>query len=228
MSVKRYTMPKNWPIERKVHKFIVKTSPGPHAKKASIPLGLFLRDIMKFAMNMKEARQILNKKLVKVDNIVRKDRRFPVGIMDVISVGDDHFHILPKKNGFDFKKTKNNNTKLLKIKDKTTLKKNKTQLNFYNGCNLLVDNNDYKPGDTLVIDIDNNSIKQHLKMQEGSFVIIIEGKNVGTTGKIKKPIETPGSQKSIMIIESNDKDIVVPKNYLYVIGEDKPLIGADV
>ena len=65
-KLKRHAAPKFWPIERKTKKYSVNPSPGPHSKEKCMPLGVILRDVMKAADNMKEAREILLNGFVKV------------------------------------------------------------------------------------------------------------------------------------------------------------------
>ncbi|MBS3054826.1 MAG: 30S ribosomal protein S4e [Candidatus Aenigmarchaeota archaeon] len=224
MSLKRYAMPTFWPLERKTKKYAVKPLPGPHNSKTCMPIGIFLRDAMKFADTMKEAKDIVNRSLVKVDGVARRDVKFPVGVMDIITVGKESYLALPKKNGMRFLKSPAA-AKLAKIKNKTVLKKGRMQLNLYNGRNIIAETGDYSTGDTLMIDVQSGAIKGVLKMKVGSQGLITEGKNVGTAGKIKKIVSTTGSEAEIIVLESEGTDVVVPKDYVFVIGEDSPVIN---
>ncbi len=226
MITKRTAAPVFWPIERKTKKFIVSTMPGPHAKSRSMPLGIVLRDAMHFAETLKEAKTILKKGLVKIDGKQRNDYRFPVGVMDVLSVGDDQYRILPDKKGLYLKKIggREAGMKLLKIKNKTCVK-GKMQINFYDGKNAIISSNDYATGDTLVFDLASGRILQHIKMKKGSTALITEGKNRGITGKIEDITTTFGSEPNRVIIQSTEKKLMVPKDYVFVIGEDKPVIA---
>ena len=85
MSIlKRLAAPGIWPISRKTNKYSISLKPGPHSKNLSIPLGIIIRDILKLSQNLSEAKQILNSGQIKIDNIVRKKYKFPVGFMDVL------------------------------------------------------------------------------------------------------------------------------------------------
>lgn len=84
--LKRFKAPKMWPIHKKEEVWTTKTSAGPHALEESIPLVMVLRDILGLAANSREAKIILNNSDVLVDGIPRKNHRFPVGFMDVISI----------------------------------------------------------------------------------------------------------------------------------------------
>ena len=82
---KRISAPRTYNIKRKAHKWITCVNPGPHNKKAPA-LNIILRDIINITRNSKEVKNALNKGKVLVDGRVRKDYKFPVGFMDVISI----------------------------------------------------------------------------------------------------------------------------------------------
>jgi small subunit ribosomal protein S4e len=51
-----------------------------------MPLIVFLRNRLKYALNGREVKSILMQRLVKVDGKVRTDATFPAGFMDVIGI----------------------------------------------------------------------------------------------------------------------------------------------
>lgn len=61
-------------------------SPGPHKIRECLPLIVFLRNRLKYALTKKEVQSILAQRLVKVDGKVRTDVTYPSGFMDVISI----------------------------------------------------------------------------------------------------------------------------------------------
>lgn len=54
---------------------------GPHKLRESLPLILFLRNRLKYALTYREAKLICKQRLIKVDGKVRTDMRFPAGFM---------------------------------------------------------------------------------------------------------------------------------------------------
>merc|ERR1712098_551712 len=66
--------------------FTIKPSSGPHKQGESLPIALFLRNRLKYALNVKEVESILKQRLVKIDGQVRTDPKFPTGFMDVVQV----------------------------------------------------------------------------------------------------------------------------------------------
>lgn len=225
MIMKRTTMPSFWPVERKTKKFVVGPMPGPHSKNKCISLGVVLRDVLKLAENMKEAKKILNSSLVKVDGVVRKDRRFPVGLMDVVAVGSEYYRILPGKKGLYLHRMSEDERriKLSKVINKTCIS-GKYQLNLHDGKNMIA-GNDCRTGDVLVIDTDSNEIKQVLNFRKGSVALITGGSNAGSTGKIEEIIVARSSQPNQIVIKSQNERLIVPAGYVYVVGIDKPVIS---
>jgi small subunit ribosomal protein S4e len=51
-----------------------------------MPLIVFMRNRLKYALNFRETRSIMMQRLVKVDGKVRTDITYPAGFMDVISI----------------------------------------------------------------------------------------------------------------------------------------------
>jgi small subunit ribosomal protein S4e len=78
--------------------YATRVSAGPHKRRESIPLTILLRNRLHYAFTRQEAIKIVRDKegLIKVDNKIRRDPRFPLGIMDVVSIAktEENFRIL--------------------------------------------------------------------------------------------------------------------------------------
>jgi small subunit ribosomal protein S4e len=61
---------------------------GPHKRKECIPLTVLLRNRLRYAISRQEGIKICKDKegLIKVDGKIRRDPRFPLGIMDVVTI----------------------------------------------------------------------------------------------------------------------------------------------
>ena len=81
--------------------FAPKPSPGPHKQRECLPLCLILRNRLKYALTYKEVTTILQQRLVKVDGKTRRDKCYPAGFMDVISIDktDEHFRLIYDQKG---------------------------------------------------------------------------------------------------------------------------------
>lgn len=56
-------------------------SPGPHKLRESLPLTIFLRNRLKYALTGREVTSIVQQRLIKVDGKVRTDNTYPAGFM---------------------------------------------------------------------------------------------------------------------------------------------------
>ena len=88
--LKRLNMPRSWPLSRKTTTWIVRPLPGGHSLDMGMPLGPILRDVLGVAQTMREVRVILSTGQIKVDGRVVKETRRIVGLMDVLTVGEQN------------------------------------------------------------------------------------------------------------------------------------------
>lgn len=217
----RLTAPESWPIQRKGIKWITRPNPGPHALKNCIPLNLVIKDLLKYAKTTSEVKKILNEGKVLVDKRARKDYKFPVGIMDVLDVPitKEHFRILYTAKGkFMVHKISAEESKLkpVKITGKKIIRGKKVQLNMYDGRNLIVDKEEFKVNDTLILSVEGKpSVKKHLKFEKGAMVYLIEGKYKGMSGTIEniKPV----FKNPLITVKSKNKTFETSKYFAFVV-----------
>lgn len=86
--MKRLAAPSHWMLTKLGGKYATRPSTGPHKLRECIPLNILLRNRLKYALSTKDVFNIVKDKegLIKVDNKIRRDPRFPLGIMDVVSI----------------------------------------------------------------------------------------------------------------------------------------------
>ena len=228
--LKRFKAQKNWSIHPKEDKWTVKPAPGPHAIEKSLSLLIVIRDILKLADNSREAKKIIKTGNVLVDGKVRKDYKFPVGFMDIIQIPktEEVYRILPDKKGRLIPhpiSQENDNLKLCKITNKTTIKEGKTQLNLHDGRNMVVDD-DFSVGDIIYLEIPNQEINDTFKFEEGALILVTGGKHTGEIGNIKEININYSSNPNTVVIENNKKEsFITLKDYAFVIGKDEPVIS---
>jgi small subunit ribosomal protein S4e len=61
--------------------FAPKPSSGPHKSRECLPMIIFLRNRLKYALTYVEAKKICKQRLIKIDGRVRTDFLFPAGFM---------------------------------------------------------------------------------------------------------------------------------------------------
>jgi small subunit ribosomal protein S4e len=225
--MKRLTVPRSWPLERKTVKWAMKPVPGPYREKFAMPIALVLRDMLKICDTTMEARAIIRSGSVLVDNSVVKGPKFPVGIMSTLSIPSMNLNriMLVDKRGklslVDVEESKVR-TKLCRIEGKSTLKKGKTQLNLHDGrCIVLeIDEND-KVGDTLKIEVPGQRIVKRYPLKEGSFALVTGGRHVGQVAKVLGVSE--GTHSSPLIVDLEGFSTV--KGHVLVVGDIAPEVA---
>jgi small subunit ribosomal protein S4e len=222
--IKRLAAPKKWPIGRKKEKFIVRPLPGTHSFKNSISLNTLLKDLLQYAKIRREVKEILNRKNILVDFKRRKSEKFLVGIMDVINVKElnEFYRLLYNEKGkFFLNKISVEEAKIkpCKIIRKTILKGGKIQINLYDSKTILVNKGDYKVGDSVILDLEKNKIKDHLKFEKGVIVYLVGGKYLGNTAVVEN------IQGSDVFLVMGDKKYKTKKGHCFVIGKNKPVIN---
>jgi len=222
--LKRLNAPNAWKIPRKKTKYIAKPIPGPHKKDEYLPLIVLLRDILNLVKTTREANKILSEGKILIDKKIRKDHKFPVGLMDILEIPsiNQHYIILFDKNGklCLHKISKDaSKSKISKIINKRMLRGKKLQLNLYDGRNLLVDKDAYKVGDSVVLE--DNKIVKHLRLDKGSLIYLTGGRHVGSTGVVEDIKKFKGTQEDRVIFKSHEKEkFETLKRYAFVI--EKP------
>lgn len=79
--MKRLHAPKAWMLDKLGGVFAPRPSTGPHKLRESLPLVIFLRNRLKYALTNSEVTKIVMQRLIKVDGKVRTDPNFPAGFM---------------------------------------------------------------------------------------------------------------------------------------------------
>ncbi|MCK4581836.1 30S ribosomal protein S4e [Candidatus Bathyarchaeota archaeon] len=230
--LKRHPSPSFWPINRKSGAWSIRTSSGPHSLHTSMPTGVVLRDELKYAKSAKEAKFIIKQGKLIVDGKTRLDERFPVGLMDVISIPDskEFFRVLPDHGG----KLKllpitedDAKYKLVRITGKMTQPGGKTQLNFHDGYNLVVsaEEDSYKVNDVLKIKVQEKEIVDHIEFKEMQQSIVTGGRSQGAQGMIIGVGPEPGWKKTCIIRTAEGEDIRTLARYVFAVGSKEPLIA---
>lgn len=217
MHTKRIAMKKSWPLSRKGKKRFIIRCRGPHQLKTSLPLLVVIRDLLEMAKTKNEVKKILKEGNILVDNKTVKDEKFGIGLFDRVyfkKIEKVYTLKLTKKGSLEIKelKTEIANKKSCKIIGKKTLKGNKIQINLYDGKNFIITKKDVKIGDSAIVDLKTKKIIDYLKLDQGSHVLIIGGKHIGSSGKISKV-----EDKVSVVIK--DKTFKIQKQNIFVVEE---------
>ena len=223
--LKLIAVPKTWFVPRKTKVFTLRPSPGAHSLEYGMSLGLLLRDELKLASTMGEARKIVNSKEVFVDGVARTDHRFIVGLFDVLSIPKlkkQYRMLLDKKGRLRLAEiaAKELSIKLAKVVGKTMLKNGKIQFNLHDGHNIISDTKALV-GDTFVVSLPEIKIVKTLSAKKGAKVFLIKGKHAGDLGMLK---EIKGVEATYTVAGA---DVDTAKEYLFVVGDKESEISLE-
>ncbi len=233
-TLKRLNTPVFLQIKRKHGTFFVKPAAGPHPSRFCLPLLHIIRDILKIVENHNEAKKLIVAGQFKVDGKVVRDKAYPLGLMDVLSIKklNKHYRILPDSHhGLILHEISEQESvfKLCRINNKKTVKRGHIQLNLHDGRNILIKINDprnpkedtYQRMDVLKISIPDQEILKVLRFKENNNAIIMSGKNIGQVGKIISILKRFGPKASTVSIQHNGSHTETLYDYTFVLGEDQ-------
>ena len=224
--IKRITVPKSWGIPRKEVTWAVAPRPGPHSLDNALPLLVIARDMLKLADTAREGRRIIGSGKIHVDGKPVTDRKFPVGLMDVIEIPetDERFRLLMNKRGkwvlvrISPEEAK---YKLVRVNNKTTVKGGRAQINLSDGRNILLKTDRYKSGDVLKMEVPSQKVIGHIPIGEGTVALITSGAHMGNVGKISEVKITKDSAPNIVTFSEGFSTV---KRNVFIIGEKNPEI----
>ena len=219
--LKRLATPRQWRILRKANKYITRPNPGAHSFELCMSLNTILIQLGK-AQNKKEVKYLLQRGEVFVNGKKIHEEKLPVGFMDILSFPKtkENFRVTITNKGLEIKPIKEpeSKTKLVKITGKSNIAKGKTQLHTLDGRNINIDNDLYKVGDSLIIELPSQKIKDHLKLENNCTLFLYKGAHTGTIGKAEK---VEGRK---IFFSSGKEKYETRRGYAFVIGKEKPVI----
>ncbi len=231
--LRRAVSPAWWPIPRKIGGvWTVRPSTGPHSLSRSMPLAIFVRDVLRYAKTLKEARYIVARGYIKVDGRVRRDYKFPIGVMDIVEivptgeiyrlVPDPVSYIKPVQIPSD-----EADLKILRVEGKNYVSGGRVQLHFHDGRNLILPADvglRYKTFDAVVYSLSGRSVKQHIPFKLGVFSMVFDGSNVGFLGNVVEINWTLKRRLSTVALKNGDEVKRTILSYVMPIGEASPVL----
>jgi len=160
-------------------------------------LQILLRNRLKYALTGREVTAITAQRLIKVDNKVRTDTKYPLGFMDVVSIekSGEHFRILYDVKGrFIVHRItpEEASYKLLKVRKVQLGAKGVPHIVTHDGRTLRYPDPAIKVNDTVKFDLENNKMLEHITFDTGANVMITGGRNQGRAGLITGREKHPG------------------------------------
>merc|ERR1712151_814372 len=230
--LKRIRTPKSWMLDKLTGVYAPRPRTGPHKLRECLPLQLVLRNRLKYALTGRECDVILGDKdnQVKGDNKVRRDKKFPVGLMDVVSIpktGDNYRMLYDVKGRFTLTKVseKESNVKLCKVKRRTMGPNKVPYVVTHDARMIRFPNPDISAFDTLKVNLTTGAVEQVLKLDTGKNVLVTGGANRGRVGQIVNRTRLQGAFDMIAVKDKNGNSFNTRIDNCFVIGDkDKSLI----
>jgi len=219
-DLKRLNAPKSWPVPRKSNVWVTSPNPGPHSLDGCMPLNVVLRDMLKVADTAAEAKKVLSGKQVWVDGKVVTEEKFPVGLMDVVSLPTNGKHyrmLLDSRGKFMLVEITEDRAKwkLCRIENKTYVSGGRLQLNMHDGRNILVETDSYKTGDVLKIEVPTQKIVETYKLVQGNLAMIVSGSNAGQVNVVDEQVEERSTAPNLVRFKNGKLTV---KDNVFVIG----------
>jgi len=221
--MKRLASPRYTPVARKGFVWLAKPMPGPHPANESVSILSLLRDILKVADNAREARRIIREGEILVDGRKVKRDRFPVGLMDIVSV--------PKMNKFyrvivdsqarmklaeiDEKEAK---VKFCRVNKKETIEGKQTQIGLHDGRSMIYAENVHV-GDTVKLAVPDQKIVGIMPLGEKAKCLVTSGRHAGKVATIQKMHPRRSRRDAEATLAAEDGEFSTVKKYLFVVGD---------
>lgn len=223
--MKSIAAPKTWNIPRKEMKYIARPNPGAHKLAYGMALSIVMKELTKVARTQREIKHIVSKKDVLVDKKKTRDERHCVGLMDIVEFPqvEEHYRILLDAKGRLTSvraSAKEAKLKLTKIVTKRIIKGKKTMLGTSDGRTIIVPKDTYKTGDSLLIEVPEQKIIEHLPLQKGALALLTGGSNAGTIATIEE------INDDMIMLKAKKETFETHKRYAFVIGKDKPALDS--
>jgi len=222
--LKRLAAPSSWMLDKLSGTYAPRPSPGPHKLRESLPLSIFLRNRLKYALTGREVTAITAQRLIKVDAKVRTDNTYPTGFMDVVSIekSGEHFRLLYDVKGrfIIHRITAEEATyKLLKVRKVALGARGVPYVVTHDGRTIRYPDPSIKVNDTVKFDLTTGKITDFVKFDTGNLVMITGGRNMGRAGTITHRERHIGGFDVVHVKDVLDRTFATRISNIFVIGE---------
>lgn len=228
--MKRLAAPSHWMLDKLTGVWAPRPSSGPHKLRECLPLVVLLRNRLKYALNYKEAKQILVQRLVKVDGKIRTDHTFPAGFMDVISLEKtkEHFRLLYDTKGrFVVHKISAEEAtyKLCRVKKVMKSTNGVGVLITHDGRTIRFADPEVQVNDTVRVEISTGKVLGVCKFEHGNVCMISGGNNIGRVGVITHREKHPGSFEIVHLKDKEGNSFATRLMNVTVIGKERAFVS---
>merc|ERR1719453_386581 len=196
-------------------------------------MSVLLRNRLKYALSQQEVLKICKQKegLIKVDQKVRRDHKYPVGFQDVVSIdktGENFRMLYDVKGRFQAVPVdaKEAGWKLCKVVRKTLGKNKIPYIVTHDGRTIRFPHPDIKKNGTVKFNLESGEVDGIVKFDNGATVFTTGGNNIGRVGVLQHIEHHPGSYEIAHVKDARGNTFATRLSNIFVIGDDKkPLIS---
>merc|ERR1711939_784682 len=190
--LKRLAAPSAWMLDKLGGKYAPHPSAGPHKLRECLPLCIFIRNRLKYALSGREVSLIVKQRLVKVDT----KGRFAI---HRISAEEAEY-------------------KLCKVKKVQLGDRGIPYIVTHDGRTIRYPDPAIKVNDSVKLDLNENKIVDFLKFEVGQTVMATGGRNMGRAGTIVHRGRHPGGFDMIKIRDPLDREFSTRITNVFIIG----------
>merc|ERR1712241_98403 len=202
--LKRLHAPKHWMLDKLGGVFAPKPSAGPHKTRECLPLMIFLRNRLKYALTYQEVKKILFQRLIRIE---RTGENFRL-IYDV--KGRFAVHRISAEEA---------KYKLCKVRKVAVGPKGVPYVTTHDGRTIRYPDPLVKVNDTVKYDIASGKIEDFIKFDSGNLCMITGGRNLGRVGVVTHRERHPGSFDIVHIRDAVGHTFATRLNNVFIIGK---------
>jgi small subunit ribosomal protein S4e len=205
-------------------KFASKPISGPHKLHECLPVIVLLRNRLKYALNAREVTTICKRRLVTIDNKVRTNPRYPVGLMDVVSLGKtkEQFRLLYDAKGrFTAHPIDQSQAafKLLRVNKFFIADKGIANLVTHDGRTIRYVDPAIRLNDSLKFNLATGEVEGFYKFKKGQVAMVTSGGNVGRVGVIHDIRQQTAGFNIVGLTDTTGAKFATREANVFVLGE---------
>ncbi|MGQ9478583.1 MAG: 30S ribosomal protein S4e [Thermoproteota archaeon] len=226
--LKRYAAPPFMQVVSvKEKKFITRPQPGPHRIRFSLPLQTVVRDVLKIARTSRETKYLISRSMFLIDGVTRISHKYPVGMMDVLSVRElnKHYRMVVGRNGrltLIEIPAEEASMKICRV-SKKYLYRGRLTFTTEDGKTFRLDDYSMNIGGSFLIRVPEGTVLDRAPLAEGNLGYVFGGRHAGIIGVVKSITDSSLLRDSSVTLQLEDgSEINTIRDYVMVVGRDKP------
>jgi small subunit ribosomal protein S4e len=237
--LKTLAAPHHWMLAKTAGTFAPKPNAGPHKSRECLPIIIFLRNRLKYALNAREVTAICKRRLVRIDRKVRTNPRYPAGLMDVIELGRqetgkpnksvERFRLLYDAKGrFVAHKIEDKEAefKLCRVNKWFIGDKKVAQIVTHDGRTIPYAHPQVRLHDTIKLNLNTGDAESFFKFKKDSVAMVTAGRNVGRVGVIQSIEKQTAGFSIVHLVDAAGASFATRQANVFVIGDGPhPLIS---